>query len=81
MAEAEQETLEDAMTTNQDRHYMNAAAECTVSSQTLQAFLDNIELDTNTDNGDNSRTAVELLPSAGIHRLGLGNPEWAMLAC
>lgn len=75
MAEAEQETLEEAMTTNRERHYMNVAAECKVSNQTLQNFLEDIEVKSKT--GDVSAAskgcnAFELLPSASIHRLGLG---------
>ncbi len=74
MAEAEQETLEEAMTTNQERHYMNVAAECKVSNQTLQHFLEDIE--TKSKIGDNTAVsrggAFELLPSASIYRLGLG---------
>lgn len=81
MAEAEQETLEEAMTTNRERHYMNVAAECKVSNQTLQNFLEDIEIKSKM--GDVSAAskgcnAFELLPSASIHRLGLGfsNLTW-----
>ena len=75
MAEAEQETLEEAMTTNRERHYMNVAAECKVSNQTLQNCLEDIEIKSKA--GDVSAAskgcnAFELLPSASIHRLGLG---------
>lgn len=82
LAEAEQETLEDAMTTNQERHYVNTAAECKVSSQTIQAFLDDITLSTHkSDTESADKTAIELLPSASIHRLGLGIPDLTLLAC
>lgn len=75
MAEAEQATLEEAMTTNRERHYMNVAAECKVSNQTLQSLLEDIEAKSKI--GDDSAIpgdyiASELLPSASIHRLGLG---------
>ena len=75
IAEAEQETLEDAMTTNQQRHFMNVAADCKVSNQTLQNVLDDIEVQSQTDivtaapGGSNT---FELLQSSNIHRLGLG---------
>lgn len=83
LAEAEQETLEDAMTTNQERHYMNTAAECKVSSQTLQAFLDDIELSTHTEKGAETpdKTAGDILPSSSVHRLGLGISDLTLLAC
>ena len=82
MAEAEQETLEDVMTTNKERHYVNTAAECKVSSQTIQAFLDDITLNTHTSREESADvTAIELLPSASIHRLGLGIPDLTLLAC
>ena len=75
MAEAEQETLEDAMTTNQERHYMDVAADCKVSSKALQQVLEDIELESRTEGeagtpgGSNT---FELLQSSSIHRLGLG---------
>lgn len=82
MAEAEQETLEDAMTTNQERHYVNTAAECKVSAQTLQAFFDDIEMNMNTGTGVDvsDDTAAEILPSTSIHRLGLGISDLTLLA-
>ena len=82
LAEAEQETLEDAMTTNQERHYMNTAAECKVSAQTVHSFLAEIEHHTNSAGAafaDDS--AVELLASTSIHRLGLGIPALTSSAC
>lgn len=80
MAEAEQETLAEAMTTNQERHYMNVAAECMVSNQTLQTFLEDIEVKCQTGNTSaisGSSNAFELLPGASIHRLGLGFSDLA----
>lgn len=83
MAVAEQETLEDDMSTNQERHYMNVAAECKVSNQTLQHFLEDIEL-TSQPNGvpeaaAGDSNAFELLPYSSIHRLGLGVHDLTLL--
>ena len=70
---AEKETLEEAMTTNQDRHFMDVAAECKVSDQALLSLLGDIDVSSTI--GDPAATGCnvfELLPSASIHRLGLG---------
>ena len=53
-----------------------------MSSQTIQAFLDDITLNTHTSREESAdKTAIELLPSASIHRLGLGIPDLTLLAC
>ena len=71
MAEAEQETLKDA--TNQERHYMNVAAECKVSKQTLQSLLEDIEAKSSAEDGSTAslgHDASSLLPCSNVHRLG-----------
>lgn len=82
MAVAEQETLEDDMSTTQERHYMNVAAECKVSNQTLLHFLEDIELKSQPNGVPESAgvaDAVELLPYSSIHRLGLGVHDLTLL--
>lgn len=82
MALAEQETLEDDMTTSQERHYMNVAAECKVSHQALQHVLEDIELTTQPNHVPAvpaSANIFELLPHSGIHRLGLGVHDLSLL--
>ena len=81
MAVAEQETIEDDMTTTQERHFMNVAAECKVSNQTLQNFLEDIELKSqpNSVPGLPEGANVELLPHSSIHRLGLGVHDLSLL--
>ena len=74
MAMAEQETVEEDMTTNQERHYTNVAAECKVSHQTLQHILEDIEVKTQSNQvpeAPGGGNVFELLPYASIHRLGL----------
>ena len=82
MAMAEQETLEDDMSTNQERHYMNVAAECKVSNQTLQHFLEDNEQESQPNGLPEAAgvaDAFELLPYSSIHRLGLGVHDLTLL--
>lgn len=82
MAVAEQEALEDNMSTIQERHYMNVAAECKVSNQTLQHFLEEIEQESQPNEISEAAGVVdtfELLPCSSIHRLGLGVHDLTLL--